>query len=116
MNRFAILICLVFVLQGAEVASASAFPWVRTRPKPVLIEESQPQDQSSAKPVSTQQNGVVWHGTAAHVGTGRLYFPDSVDRQARPAQSKKPRVSDAVARGWRSDVTKEQAPTGQTKK
>ena len=105
MNRFAILICLIGVVQGSEVASASSFPWVRTRPKPVLIEETQPQNQQSAK-AANSQNAVAWHGTAAYPGSARLYFPDSNDRQSRPSQSRKPRVSDAVTRGWRANSNK----------
>jgi hypothetical protein len=110
MNRFAILICLVGLVQGSEVVSAGSFPWARTRPKPVLLEEpqAQPQTESSAKPAAAPAP-VVWHGTAVHPGSGRLYFPDASDRYSRSNQSRKPRVADTVARGWRANSDSGQA-------
>jgi hypothetical protein len=98
MKRIVILICLIGMVQGSEVASASAFPWLRTRPKPVLLE-----DQHSTEPAPVQ-NRVAWHGTPAYPGTGRLYFPDAYDRLAQPAQTRKPRVSEAVVHGWRGNA------------
>jgi hypothetical protein len=100
MKRFAILICLVGVVQGSEVASAGAFPWVRTRPKPILL-ENPPIDETKAVQSSTNsshaQTRVMWHGTAAYPGSGRLYFQDASDRPGK----RKSHVSDAVTRGWR---------------
>jgi hypothetical protein len=106
MKRFAILICLFGLVQGSEVVSAGSFPWVRTRPKPVLLE---PEDQTSTKTPNGTQPRVAWHGTAAYPGSGRLYFPDTYDHTVQPAQARKPRVSDAVARGWRGQATPSQA-------
>lgn len=108
MKRFAILVGLVGLVQGSEVASAGAFPWIKTRPKPVLLEESQ-------QPANTASR-VAWHGTAAYPGSGRLYFPDAYDKLVRPAQSRKPNVSDAVARGWRGTVPPTPQTRPQTKK
>src|SRR5205807_1371027 len=48
-----------------------SFPWLRTRPKPVVLEPAAPE--SAAK--QAQAKRVEYHGTTTYTSSGRLRFP-----------------------------------------
>jgi hypothetical protein len=74
MKQLLIVICLSALVPGQYAMAAVGFPWFRTRPKPVLLEQTvTPPHQS--KTVTR----VAYHGNTAYSSSGRLYFKDSRD-------------------------------------
>jgi hypothetical protein len=97
MQRILIAGCLMCSMSGSTAVAASSFPWLHTRPKPVLLD-----DQPPATPV-VAQNRTPYHGTAAYPGSGRLYCADSNDRLQQQAQPSKSGFADFLLRGWRTN-------------
>jgi hypothetical protein len=74
MKKLLIVICLAALAPGQYAMAAAGFPWFRTRPKPVLLDQTvTPAEQS--KTITR----VAYHGNAALSSSGRLYFKDSRD-------------------------------------
>ncbi len=74
MKQLLIVICLSALVPGQYAMAAVGFPWFRTRPKPVLL------DQTVTPPRQTKTvTRVAYHGNAAYSASGRLYFKDSRD-------------------------------------
>jgi hypothetical protein len=75
MKQLLIVICLSAVVPGQYATAAVGFPWFRTRPKPVLLDQTVTPPQQNKTTVTR----VAYHGNAAYSSSGRLYFRDSRD-------------------------------------
>jgi hypothetical protein len=74
MKQLLIVICLSAFVPGQYAMAAVGFPWFRTRPKPVLL------DQTVTPPQENKTiTRVAYHGNATYSSSGRLYFKDSRD-------------------------------------
>jgi len=83
-------IVALFAVVSGSTAMAGGFPWLHTRPKPVILEEPAP---------AATGTRVAYHGTAVYPRTGRLYLEDSRDR-IKQEQSSKFHFADIFPLNW----------------
>jgi hypothetical protein len=109
MKRFLMVVCLAGAMSGSMAAASGAFPWLRTRPKPVLLDEQS----TTATPVAV--NRVSYRGTAVYSGSGRLFFPDARDRQAQSEEQSKSRLREIFSRAWHFGAAPSQTNSAKSK-
>jgi hypothetical protein len=90
MKRFILFACVAIAVPVSNAAAAGGFPFLHTRPKPVLLDDQAPIAPVQARAPYHPQNQNSYTPASAHAS----------HQTAAAPQASRPRLSDVITRAW----------------